>query len=268
MKKNILIFCAALIILNLTACGHFDGNDGKTAQLEASDFEVIATNTLKIEKIDRRVISDFVYDVGPRFNFITKSDLDKARSFSDFIGEAHVQRIVSYTSLSVTIFDGEQKTDLKETGNDGVLTTAQVQLLQSSDYSTNVLISAEYREKNIETGQVEDSYWTPYLTIVPEKQANFVSGKESLIDYLKAKSKDVRANVKADKLKPAKLLFTVTKNGTIENVKIDRSSGYPSIDKKMIELITKTQAAWESALNADGEKVDQELVISFGLMGC
>jgi len=36
----------------------------------------------------------------------------------------------------------------------------------------------------------------------------------------------------------------------------------------MIELITKTPGEWQPAENYKGEKVDQELVVSFGLMGC
>ena len=39
-------------------------------------------------------------------------------------------------------------------------------------------------------------------------------------------------------------------------------------DKKMIELITNLPGKWAPAENQKGEKVDQELVISFGLMGC
>ena len=57
-------------------------------------------------------------------------------------------------------------------------------------------------------------------------------------NYLKDKSFEARANVQVDNLQPAKLYFTVTKTGTIENVKLDRSSNYLDVDKKMIELIT------------------------------
>jgi hypothetical protein len=36
----------------------------------------------------------------------------------------------------------------------------------------------------------------------------------------------------------------------------------------MTELITNFPGTWEPAENSKGEKVDQELVVSFGLMGC
>ena len=75
-------------------------------------------------------------------------------------------------------------------------------------------------------------------------------------------------NVDPEQLKPARLYFTVTKDGTIENLKLDSGSGYPEVDKKMMELITKTPGAWLPAKNSKAETVNQELVVFFGLMGC
>jgi len=268
MGKSILIFCTVLTILSLTACDFIKKGNLETDRPKSLVNEEIASNIHVPEKAKKRIFSDFIYDVGPRFNFIKKRDLDNVRSFSDFIGEDHAQRIVSYKSLSVIILNGDKKTDIKETGYDGVLTAAQIKLLQSIDYSSNILIWADYQEKNIETGQLEDSHWTPYLTIVPEIQATYAGGKDALKKYLKTNSEDARKNVQAEKLKPAKLYFTVTRNGTIENIKLDRSSGYPMVDKTMIELIAKTQKDWKPAENTKGENVDQELVVSFGLMGC
>ena len=90
------------------------------------------------------------------------------------------------------------------------------------------------------------------------------------MDYLKNHSLEARtkANVVAEKLKPAKLYFTVSKTGTIENVRLDRSSNYPIVDEAMIELIKNAPGEWLPAENEKGEKVEQELVVSFGLMGC
>ena len=51
-------------------------------------------------------------------------------------------------------------------------------------------------------------------------------------------------------------------------VKLDGASGYLSINNRMIELINKAPGKWNPAENAKGEKVDQELAVSFGLRGC
>ena len=115
---------------------------------------------------------------------------------------------------------------------------------------------------------MENNYFSPHLTIVPEMQAVYVSGKNSLIEYLKENSKEETSFVLKDKLKAGKLYFTVTKEGKISNAKVRATSGYPSIDEKMIELITNSPGKWEPAKNSEGKKVDQVLVFSFGIIGC
>ena len=268
MKKGILIFCTVLAILSLTACGHLNGNDVETDQLEPSISKDLASNTQTIESVKKKVFTDFIYDVGPRFGPIKKADVDKARTFEAFLDEEQLEKIVYLKSVNIIRVIDDKESGIREIGYSDKLTDAQLELLQSFDYSTNFLIRAEYQQKNEAINKLENSYATPYLTIVPEKQATYVSGKSALKEFLKANSQDVRANVERDKLQPAKLFFTVTKNGAIENVKLDRTSGYPLLDKTMIELITKAPGEWEPAKNTKGEKVNQELVVSFGLMGC
>lgn len=109
---------------------------------------------------------------------------------------------------------------------------------------------------------------TPYLTIVPEKQALYVNGMDALIDYLKESNKENTAIVRRNELKPGQLYFTVNKEGTISNTELITTSGYPYIDKMLAELITNAPGKWEPAENSKGEKVDQKLVLSFGAMGC
>lgn len=70
------------------------------------------------------------------------------------------------------------------------------------------------------------------------------------------------------KTKPAKLYFTVTKDGAISNVSLDRISGYVPMDEAMIDLLKNVPGSWQPAENAEGEKVDQELVITFSMSGC
>ena len=268
MKKNIIIFCTVLTTLSLMAFGVIKWTDPETDQLEIKTTKVVTSDSQVKEKIKVGTFSDFIYDVGPRFGPIKKGDLDKARSIDAFLDEEQMLAMVSLKSVSVIIIKDDKQSDIRETGYTKELTSAQLKLIHSSDYSTNFLIRMEYQQKNKETGKLEDSYSTPHMTIVPERQAVYVNGKDSLIEYLKEYSEAVRVNVESEKLKPAKLFFTVTKNGAIKNVKLDRSSNYPSLDKRMIELINEAPGYWEPAQNSKGEKVDQELVVSFGLIGC
>lgn len=116
--------------------------------------------------------------------------------------------------------------------------------------------------------QLENSHWGPYFPVDPVKQAAYEGGMDALMEYLKENSKEARAGQQMDKLQPFKLVFMVTKNGTVENVKLNGTSGYLSIDYRMMELITKAPGKWKPAENSKGEKEDRELVVSFGLTGC
>lgn len=268
MKKSILIICTVLAILSLISFGFINLRDTVANQVEISSSKIVALDEQVVLDFNNEVFSDFFYAIGTRFGGIKKGDLDNARSIIDFLPYEATQSIVSYKSVSVIILDDNKQTDIRETGNSDVLTTAQTKLLRSANYSTNILIRADCQEQNKVTGKLEDSYFTPHLTIVPETQAVYIRGKDALIEYLKENSKEETSFVIKGKLQSGKLYFTVNKEGTISNAKIAATSGYPSIDKKMIELITNAPGVWEPAKNSEGEKVEQVLVFSFGIMGC
>ena len=261
MKKRILVLSFIVVAVSIVVAKTYNSNETVVFTEETSNEKTVKKN---------KIYTDFIYEIGPRFTPITKSDLRALNTFSDYISEEHASRIVSFKSLQIMLVDGNKPSDERITGTDNKFTTDQLNFLHKLDYSTNFVMWADYTEKNNETGLIEDAYWTPYLTIVPEKQATYPHGIQALRDFLKENSQETRdiANVESNKLQPAKLYFTVTKHGTIENIRLDRTSNYPTVDKKMIGLIQMTPGQWQPAENELGEKVDQELVVSFGLMGC
>jgi len=242
MKKSIIIFCAALTTISLTAFGYINWSDNKQADL------------------------DLVYNVDSRFmTTITKEDLHKATSVLDIVPKkAEAWWKVSFQTVTVAVLqDGDE---ILEIGDSKELNAAQIMLLQSTDYSTNFYIKARGKNKHPETGKIEDYVY--YLTIIPEKEAEYTSGHDALIAYLKENSKEKTAIIKEDKLQPGKVQFTVTKKGTIANVKLISTSGYISVDEALIKIITNMPEKWEPAENSKGEKVDQEFVFFFGTAGC
>jgi len=114
----------------------------------------------------------------------------------------------------------------------------------------------------------ETSQLGPYLPMDLVKEATYEGGMEALMKYLEENSREARAGQEMDKLQPFKLVFTVTKKGAVENVKLDGTSGYYAIDYRMIHLMLKAPGKWEPAENAKGEKVDQEQVVPLGPTGC
>ncbi|WP_412984978.1 hypothetical protein [Pontimicrobium sp. IMCC45349] len=265
MKKRITIISLAIIAVSLTAYSTINYKD-----INECNKVVAEKNNTAEEKIKSRIFTDFIYEIGPRFTPIKKSDLHKLTSFSDYIGNEHAQRIINYKSLSVMLVVNDRPSDDRITNTDNNFNKEQLHFLKSLDYSTNLMMWADYEEVSEETGEIQDAHWTPYLTVVPETQAQYSDGIKALKIFLKEATEDtrVKANVDPEKLQPAKLYFTVTKNGAIENVKLDRTSNYPQVDDKMIQLIKEAPGYWTPARNTKGDKVDQELVVSFGLMGC
>ena len=268
MKKKLLFFGMLLLILSLTAYGFINWEGNKTV-IEDTSLAVNNKNLKgKQPKKEFKVFEDFIYDIGTRFAAIKKTDLNNAKSINDFFDEEHINRIEKLNSVSIILVIDDKQSDIIEVGKNELLNKKQLALLQSLDYSTNFVIRADYLEKNKISGMLEHNYSTPHLTLVPEKQASHFMAKETLKSYFKENCKDLLANVDPEKLLPAKMYFTVTNTGEVENVRLDRPSGYPDIDNRMMELMKNLPGTWKPAENLNGKKVAQELVVSFGLMGC
>ncbi|WP_397362753.1 energy transducer TonB [Olleya sp. R77988] len=268
MKKNIIIFCALLITLSVTAYTVLQWDKTEVETTENEVEQNLAVNTPKTDKKKPEIFTDFIYDIGSRFEPIKINDLHKATSISDFISPESFNSIIDLKSVRIIIIKDESQTDIQELGYTKDLTAGQIKLLQSLGYSDQFNIRSEFTAKNPKTGMVEDKFDSPHLSVVSEKQATYPLGKDLLKKYLKEKSATLIKTVDPYKLQAAKLYFVVTKDGSIKNVRLDRTSKYPEVDKKMINLIKTLPEAWIPAENDKGEKIDQEMVVSFGLMGC
>jgi hypothetical protein len=266
MKKNVFIFCAAITSLSLTTFGFINWSNTETIQEVLPKIKTVNLNNDTTNTINKKENLDLVYDVDSRFlATITKENLNKATSVLDIVPKkAKGWWKTSFHTVTISIL--QEGAEIQETGNNKTLNASQIKLLKTTNYSTNFYIKARGYDTHPETGRMED--YAYYFTIIPEKEAAYISGHSVLINYLKENSKDKTVIIKKDKLKSGKVSFTVTKKGLVSNVKLISTSGYPTIDKVLLELITKIPGKWEPAENHKGKKVDQELVFSFGRRGC
>ena len=273
MKKGTLLIGIALLATAFGVYTLLQINNDHTSEAVALSS---STETMAEAKVDDKAVpatitfekGDFFYDIGSRFNSITKEQLFAARSFSDFIGDEHDQRIISYSALNVIILEDSEKTNLRVDGRGGDFTQSQLDFIKTLEYSTNLLVWAEYTEDSPWSGKIEESHWTPYLTIVPEQQATYSEGKNALLAYLMTNSKQAINELTSNDYKPGKMYFTITKEGRLENVKVHSSSGYSDIDALLEKLLKDAPGSWQPATDGEGNKVAQELVLSFGNMGC
>jgi hypothetical protein len=265
MKKNILIVCTTLIIFSLTACGQSQ-TDTPTNETEVAAAKTVAFENTFLTAIDRQINPNLFYKVDSRFIAnISKKNLHNAKTIIDILPKEATKTMESYQNVTVSILGNEG--EITEIGINEVLNEAQLKLLQSADYSSNIHISATCKESN-GFGRSWDYDLVYYMTVIPEKEAEFTYGQEALIEYLKANSKSKTTVIRADKLQPCRINFTISKEGKITNVKLDATSGYPSVDEALIDLLINMPQTWIPATNAKGEKINQELVFFFGMEGC
>ncbi len=268
MKKNILIACIAVLSFGLAAFEWVDMETKCALPLDKLPFHYSAVGSFLNNDSTQKTYSDFYYDLGTRFRPVLKTAIDGATSIQDFLPLEETQDVVSYRSVEVIIIENDVQTSVRAMGLSDVLTTEQTQILKTSGYSTNFLVKADFVEMNGATAKLENNYITPHLTIVPEQQAVYRPGNEALLDFIRSKNKENTANLDESKLQPAKLYFTVTKLGTISNVRLDRTTGFERIDVTVLDLMRRLPGTWQPAENHKGEKVDQELVLSLGMVGC
>ena len=263
MNKSLLIVVTALTTMGLLNFGIKSW--GKQATSTCS--QVIDLNRMCQSANVQEPDIDLVYKVEPRFRTtVTKDQLEQAQSIVDILPTEATQSIESYPYVQVTIWEEEENPS--EVGDSHLLNAAQLELLRTADYSTNFYISSRVHRKNAYTGKTYEDTLIYYMTIVPEQEAEYASGYDALITYLKENSWEQTRIIRRAGLQPGKVSFSVTKEGTVENVQLNTTSGYPTVDESLLKIVGNMPGKWNPATNAKGEKVEQELIFFFGLEGC
>lgn len=267
MKKSIIIFSTSLAILSLLIVYFTNFNNHETNESISLNDKTLALESKKeiiLGPIFNK-IPDLYYGVDTRFAAVKKSDIEKATTIYDFLNEGEKEQIAQINSVNIIVIENNQLSNKRENGSDENLTDAQLKLIKSLNYFNHFTIRTEFKGENKETGQLEERFFGPHITIVPDVQATYIDGKDALINYLKDNSKDYMYVIKDNKLGAIKLSFIINKQGKITEVKHDAmTTGYPTIDDRFIELIENIPGKWIPAENSKGEKMDQELVFTFG----
>ncbi len=266
MKKSILVFTA--ILTTLTAFGYLSWHSSDSPDEKTGCKKTITKQTPYVHPAYLPKAPNFYYGLGTRFLPIKKTDIMKVTSALELFPKRDQEKIISFQSVNIIIIENDKQTNTQERSNNAELTQAQIKLLRSAPYSTNIKVSSNCLAENWATGVAESSHYSPHLTIVPEKSAYYKKGDKVLIDFFRVNNRNNTYGINTAELSPAKLYFTVTSNGRIKNVHLPHSCGYPKIDQAMKDLIKQAPGAWVPAENAQGQKVDQELVITYGIGGC
>ena len=266
MKKAVLILLTSILFFALVAFNYSSNKESKSNSVKVSTinnsmFEFDILNTLKNE-----TDVEFVYNVQSRFNTtISKKEVLNAKNIIDLVPKNATENLTTYTNVIVTKVNWSGN-EINIWGEDENLNDDQVALLNSLNYSEHFYINADCI--NTENGTVENYRLVYFLTIVPEKEAEYLAGNYALLNYLKDGSKKEISISKSEELKPGRINFTISPEGNIDFVTVSSTCNYKKIDTKMVDLIKNMPGKWKPATNENGEKVAQELVFFYGIEGC
>jgi hypothetical protein len=263
MRYITFIACTFFIAFSLTAFINSNWNDTKTNNVCSAPNELIDPPT-------------FFYDLSSgNKNIVTKERMHNAKTVADLFPDFQMQEDVKNKSsvlrdvkISVGAPHGHCSMGSFTIEDGNSFTDEHVKLLQSADYGTNFNLEG-YTVPNIVVPDLNKKRYFNYsMTVVPENQATYRVGNEALINFLSTKCQSTIDKVERGHLKSGNISFTVTKEGSLSNIELQSTCGYPSVDGRMMDLMDRLPTVWNVATDSNGEKIEQTLVFSYGVGGC
>lgn len=210
---------------------------------------------------------EFYYNVGTRFGAIKKSELLSATHIVDIFKTDYELELSDLESIEFDRIKGDFREGAKVGGSKATFNEAQLRFIKELNYSDNFVVIANLVHQN-ELNQFIPEMITPHYTVVPETQAYYIPGKRNLLNYIRSENAALIKDLSQDDIGAAAIFFTITKNGELRDIEVDRENTLPAIQLNLINLLKNLPGQWEAARNADGEKIDQRLMLFFGNQGC
>lgn len=272
MKERVLIILTSIFIFyGLLSFGN--GNDGSGTICETSEGNTqVAQNALATIDLFASVNNNnpsnvpFYYYVGSKYQkTITKSQLNKVELVDDLIVKYPSSWIDEYEKVEIiTSKNGYERNAIAP---NNILTDEQKSLFNSMLYGDSYSLSVKFWSKNVVTNKLEEREIYINMSVVPEQEAEYIGGYETMISYIKENSSKKISDHGLAMLDPASMQFTINKQGEIEDLFLNQSSGDKNIDAILMNTL-KNMPKWKPAEDASGSNVDQTFVFNFGMDGC
>lgn len=206
------------------------------------------------------------FDLRGRYTHpVKKENLTKAKLLNDFVSDYPTNWVSNYISVEMkATCNGKE---LKAIGTNNVLTADQKKILNAIELGSDLIITVKYKEKNPVDQIIYDNQMNIALTVVPEIEAQYLSGQDEIKKYLKDYVIKKISETVPEEFQKGIVTFTIDEAGDVTNAKTSLTSGDAKTDKFLLNTIS-TMPKWKPAQNARGEKVKQEFVFSFGVGGC
>ncbi len=210
--------------------------------------------------------NELYYEVhGTYKRSVKKTQFNNAKLIRDVVSGYPSNWISSY--VSVEMIGTCAGKVVKAYGLNEKLTTEQIQILNTIDLASNLVINVKYMYNDFGRNKLENSEMHVEMTVVPEVEAEFIGGEKQLISYLKLNSYSKLPTKKPNDFKGAVIKFTINEGGDVINARTTQKWGDAKTDQMLLDLI-KNMPKWKPAINTNGVKVKQDFVFSVGAGGC
>lgn len=276
MKKKTLIIGLAVLACCITAYGFMTSDRIAQKECEAkckaacgdpaeASNDTTGTELAALFYSPENAELDLVYSIRHRYTKpLTEEQAQNAADLSDLIPHYPSKWIDKYHYTSVSVREGGEYTVAK--GKDSKLTEEQREVVKNVKPGQEIKFTVEYVQANEATKEPEDHRMDLSMTIVPMKEASWLSPEE-MATYLKEKSDDVVSSKNVRIEQQTAIDFTINSEGKAESLELKSSSGFEEIDQAFMEII-RDMPAWDPALDNEGNPIEQDFVLFFGKGGC
>lgn len=256
-----------LVVMSFSAWTFIESN--REVSTEVPICEELKTPQTSETLNSAELINDeaYYYDIGTRFRPIKHSKLNEALNFYQLVLDDELPDLNHLKSLKLMRIVNEAWDIHQVRGESIAFNEDQLAFLGQLEYSDNFVVRADYESYN-QIGQLISDLYTPHFTVVPKQQARYIPGKEKLLAIIRQQNASYTANLRQEQIGSGKMYFTISPDGEVENIHLNSYKSIPAIDINLGNILRKLPGKWEAARNAKGEKVAQELVLSYGTPGC
>lgn len=206
--------------------------------------------------------SDLSYEVERVFVplSISRDQLHCANTVAELNEYFKEEWVKEYVEVKITATNnGHLKT---ATSANETLTLAQKDILEQTDYGSNISVNVRYLpDNNLVHNDVKEESFSFF--VYADTPATYIDGYDKLKNYLKVNAVDRIEEGIITGYGMAAVKFTVNEKGKVVNPHIFESSKDDKTDALLLDVISK-MGSWNPAEYRCGSKVDQEFVFSVG----
>lgn len=208
--------------------------------------------------------NDLPYEVNRIYPHIsiTKGELKDVQTLSEINKYYKSSWVKTYISVEIsTIYQG---TERKALSKSEVLTQEQKDHINTADVDTDISVKVQYLPNNtLANNEVKEINFS--FNPTPEKEAEYLGGKDALKQYLNENAIRKIPNTSFENYDLAAVKFTINENGEVINMSVFEPSKDENINKLLLQTI-QNMPKWQPAEYENGKKVAQEFVLTIGNM--